>query len=336
MMIHFKEFTLLTRYENHFIQLLKPFIPPNYPQATYDVVASTIKSVSNFDPQHDCEMLRKAMKGFGTDESTLINVLCKRNWRQRCEVVKTFKELYGKELLSEIDKETSGNFRRVLKRLLKSPADLDAYNISKALDRLVVDDQSLIEVLGTKSNAEIEMIKEAYKKMYNNDLAEDLNKATRGDFKRLLAYIISKHRRENGGVDEELAKLDAQELYKAGPGRLGTNEGCYISIFCERSLAQLKATFDAYKKGHKKDMEMVIKSEFSGAIETGLLALTAIARSKIGFFAESLHNSMKGLGTDDATLLRIIVSRCDIDLEAIKTEYERLYGCCLQEDVRVC
>lgn len=39
--------------------------------------------VPNFDPAADAQALRKAMKGFGTDEDTLINVICRRSNEQR-------------------------------------------------------------------------------------------------------------------------------------------------------------------------------------------------------------------------------------------------------------
>ena len=48
------------------------------------------------------------------------------------------------------------------------------------------------------------------------------------------------------------------------------------------------------------------------------------------FFAGRLYKSMKGAGTDEETLTRVMVSRCEIDMVHIKTcfasEYnERLY-----------
>lgn len=58
-------------------------------------------------------------------------------------------------------------------------------------------------------------------------------------------------------------------------------------------------------------------------------------KSRPELFANALHEAMKGMGSDDWALIRIIVSRCEIDLENIKQKYLELFGKNLIEQVKV-
>lgn len=54
----------------------------------------TLVPMQNFDPVADAQSLRKAMKGFGTDEDALIDILSKRSNEQRqvCIIFYDFSE----------------------------------------------------------------------------------------------------------------------------------------------------------------------------------------------------------------------------------------------------
>ena len=68
-----------------------------------------------------------------------------------------------KDLIKEIDGETSGNFQDTLKALLMAPAEYDAYQLKKAIKGLGTDEDVLIEILCTRSNMQTKEIIKTYK-----------------------------------------------------------------------------------------------------------------------------------------------------------------------------
>ena len=62
----------------------------------------TVKPAEPFDPKKDCEVLRKAMKGLGTDEDAIIGVWPKRTNAQRQELKKMYRTMYNKVSLGLI------------------------------------------------------------------------------------------------------------------------------------------------------------------------------------------------------------------------------------------
>ncbi len=58
-----------------------------------------------------------------------------------------------------------------------------------------------------------------------------------------------------------------------------------------------------------------IDREMSGDLKKGMKTIVMCVRNRSDYFAEQLYKSMKGAGTDDDTLIRIIVARCEVCVE---------------------
>lgn len=106
-------------------------------------------------------------------------------------------------------------------------------------------------------------------------------------------------------------------------------------MLCQRNRPQLKLIFEEYQKLTGHEFEQAIKNEFSGTTKDILLALVQCIRDPHDYLAIRLHESMEGIGTDDRVLIRIIVSRSEIDLGDIKESFQKKYGKSLADFVNV-
>ncbi|OQR71576.1 annexin A13-like [Tropilaelaps mercedesae] len=111
-----------------------------------------------------------------------------------------------------------------------------------------------------------------------------------------------------------------------GLGVSGTDEGAFISVFCSNSYEQLRAIFHEYRALAGHDIIDAIRNEMSGDLKDALLTIVKSVFNTPLYFAERLEKAMKGIGTDDTTLVRIFVSRSEIDLGYIREEYQAVYG----------
>lgn len=127
------------------------------------LTSPTVRPFQPFYPAEDAKRLYKAMKGLGTDEATLIDVLCQRTWPQRQEIQMAFKSAYGKDLQRSIESETSGDFRDVLVALLKPPIMFEAECVRDSVAGIGTNEDLLIDVICTKTNAEMIELKNAYR-----------------------------------------------------------------------------------------------------------------------------------------------------------------------------
>ncbi|XP_034041337.1 annexin A11a isoform X2 [Thalassophryne amazonica] len=293
----------------------------------------TIKDFPGADPLKDVEVLRKAMKGFGTDEQAIIDLLGSRSNKQRVELLRAYKTSYGKDLIKDLHSELSGDFRKLVMAMLKTPAQFDASELNSAIKGAGTDEACLIEILSSRSNAEIKEINQIYKQEYKKTLESSISGDTSGHFRRLLVSLAQGNRDERPNVDLSLAKQDAQALYAAGENKLGTDESKFNAILCSRSKAHLSAVFNEYQKMCGRDIEKSISREMSGDLESGMLTVVKCIKNIPAYFAERLYKAMKGAGTKDKTLIRIMVSRSEVDMLDIRQEYLKNYRKSLYTDI---
>ncbi|GCC32483.1 annexin A5-like [Chiloscyllium punctatum] len=286
--------------------------------------SGTVCDYPDFDASQDAEVLHKAMKGFGTDEDVILDILAQRSNNQRQQITCAYKTIVGKDLIDDLKSELSGKFESLIVALLLPPERYDAKELHDALKGAGTSEDVLIEILASRNNAQIKQIVQVYKKDFESDLEEDICSDTSSYFQRVLVSLVQGNRDE-GGADASQAEDDAKALYEAGENAWGTDEEKFIAILCSRSVPHLLAVFDEYQKVYDIDLEDSIGSECSGSLQQVMLAIVKCVKNTPAYFAEKLYNAMKGAGTDDNTLMRIMVSRSEVDLVEIKAIYKAKY-----------
>ncbi|NXR10317.1 ANXA6 protein, partial [Semnornis frantzii] len=300
------------------------------------VYRGSVKDFPDFDASQDAEALYNAMKGFGSDKEAILDLITSRSNKQRVEICQAYKSLYGKDLIADLKYELTGKFERLIVSLMRPPPYGDAKEIKDAISGIGTDEKCLIEILASRTNQEIHDLVAAYKDAYERDLEADIIGDTSGHFKKMLVVLLQGSREEDDVVSEDLVEQDAKDLLEAGELKWGTDEAQFIYILGRRSKQHLRLVFDEYMKISGKPIERSIRGELSGDFEKLMLAVVKCIRSTAEYFADRLYKAMKGLGTRDNTLIRIMVSRSEIDMldirEVFRTKYDKSLYNMIKED----
>ncbi|XP_008315069.2 annexin A5b isoform X2 [Cynoglossus semilaevis] len=293
---------------------------------------ASIRPSGNFNSSEDAEALRKAMRGLGTDEDAILALLTARSNAQRQEIKTAYKTLFGKDLISDLKGELGGKFETLIVALMTPPLEYDVSSLRNAIKGAGTDEKVLVQILASRTPDQVRQIVAAYRKEYDDDLEEDICGDTSGHFKRLLVVLLQANRQR--GIQESEIENDAQVLFQAGEKKFGTDEQMFVTILGNRSSEHLRKVFDAYMKLSGYEMEESIKRETSGSLRDLLLAVVKCARSVPTYFAETLYYSMKGMGTDDDTLIRVMVTRSEVDMMDIRGLFRKLFGTSLHKMIK--
>nr|XP_044599700.1 annexin A13 isoform X2 [Equus asinus] len=261
--------------------------------------------------EYDARQLQKAMKGLGMNEALLIEVLCTRTNKEIIAIKEAYQRLFGRSLESDVKGDTSGNLKKILVSLLQANRD-ERGDVDK--DLAGQDAKDLYDAgegrWGTEELA------------FNEVLAKRSHKQLRATFQ---AYQMNRDQRQLTLLSPGLCAWSCVD----GAGRLLQ----VLTLFSHDwgrgwsfwGWPSLVIPIETHTHLIGKDIEEAIEAETSGDLQKAYLTLVRCARDHQGYFADRLYKSMKGAGTDEETLIHIIVTRAEVDLQGIKAKFQEKY-----------
>ncbi|XP_054874117.1 annexin A2 [Amphiprion ocellaris] len=271
----------------------------------------TVRPFPGFHADRDAMEIREALES--KNVVTLLRILTNRTNAQRQEIVKTFEEQTHKDLAAALKKCLSGDVEVLLLELLMPPVQYEAYRLQQAMAGLGTDEETLMEILCTRSGPRLQEIRATYKQLYKKDLEKELKGETSGDFAKLILALLNKSDTA-GGVQRDIESLSASLSGKKA------DAGPWINILTSRDLDHLNKVLTGLELKNGQTINQTVEKHFSGDFRLGLSVLVQCIQSSDVYLAKRLA-SMK-----PSFVHGIMVSHSEEDLLCIRAAFVKLTG----------
>ncbi|KAL4280575.1 hypothetical protein GQ457_03G028730 [Hibiscus cannabinus] len=286
-------------------------------------------------PEEDSQQLKKAFIGLGTDEDAIIEILGLRDVNQRKKIRETYHQLYNETLFDGLTKEISGDFEKAVTLWTYDPCERDARLANEALKSKKMGTKHLeiiVEMSCASSPQHLVAVRKAYCALFDCSIEEDILVSVPMPLRKILVGLVTSYRYDKEMVDKDVANLEANRLHEA----IETKELAHddvVYILSTRNFYQLRATFERYKEKHGNPIDEDIMKSGKGDLESLLKMIILCIDSPEKHFAEVVGTAILGLGTDEDSLTRAIISRAEIDMMKVKSEYLNIYKSNLDDAV---
>nr|AMP46327.1 annexin 8 [Spironucleus vortens] len=263
-----------------------------------------------------------AVKGLGTDEQALIDVISRNTLEDLQVVSRAFCACYGREIIPWIKGDVSGNFGKLMTQFYLARYTAWATYIHEAIAGLGTDNKVLIELVLTADENDLAAIKAEYFRLYKEQVFEEISDdiSKRADWARLLRAWMSSLRFPRNQIEQ-----DADRLFQAGKGA-GTDERMFMEILCTTTPQEYLQIMIRFQQKYGKDLRKFYQSELSGKTEYAYLLAHDHLIHPAKAVAFTLYNAMKGLGTRDRTLVKQTVLFRDRYMKEVNTFYCQQFG----------
>ncbi|KAG6421818.1 hypothetical protein SASPL_118375 [Salvia splendens] len=274
-------------------------------------------------PDKDCEAINNACKRLGTDEKALIRILGCRNAAQRRLIRDAYHQIYNSSLIDCLNDELSGDFRKAVILWTYDPWERDARLANEALKsrrKNLTELQVIAEIACATSPHHLVAVRQAYCSLFHSSLEEDIISNVSLPLQKILLSLVSSYRYDKEAVDSSVAKMEAAKLREAIQAKKLDDDELW-RILSTRNTFQLRKTFQLYKDDYGTSIDKDIMACGKGIVESVMKVVIWCLDTPEKHFSEVIRASIVGLGTDEDSLTRAIVTRAEIDMMKVRAEY---------------
>jgi len=264
-------------------------------------------------------------------EESILEVILNTDLDQRLEVCNHYLTTYNRDLYTDIKSKLSGQFKEAAMHLFLPPEEFMAKMIKKGLKGFSIDESMIYEIFTSCTQEELKRIELAYKKETNKDLVKDIEKNFPQAIRRNLLNLLNTPRNVNESPNRAECEKWAQNLIDAGENNWVSNEDIFKEIFIIRSPEELVLIGRFYYQKTGEQLLDVVEKKLTNKVRNLLRELLNNVIIPQELFADKLNAALKSNNT--SLLNRILVARCQIDMEEIRKIYKMKYNNELKDDV---
>ena len=275
----------------------------------------------------DVEDLKQLIEN--ADYSSMTDFITRKTHKERMRLRQIYKQKFDKDLMSDLKSSFAGIYLKIILGLFTDPVEFDIDYIYKCLK----EDASyniLIEIFASRPDWYLNKIKNLYQRKYNIELEEHIKEGTLDDFKKLLIQILQSERSTNQSPDVDQCKKLAEDLEQEESENLTVDSPIINSIFIKSSPQELVSISQEYNKSTQKLITQTINEHFKGNVKNLLNAILMAKISPSEYYANVIHESID----DEDIILKVIISRAEIDFTQIKKYYLKLYENNVVNDIK--
>ncbi|MED6266555.1 hypothetical protein CHARACLAT_003237 [Characodon lateralis] len=239
----------------------------------------TVRPFSNYQPDKDVKEIQEALGK--KDVVTLVRILTNRSNAQRQDIAKHFQEQTKQDLIAALKKVLSGDLEDLLLQLMMLPDQLEAHRLKGAMAGLGTDEETLLEILCTRSGKKLKEVSAVYRHMYKKELEKELKAETSGDFAKLVVALLNKE------VSAGAVQRDVQALTASLSGKKA-EAGPWINILTSRDSDHLDKVLMELELETGQMVDQMVEKRFSGDFRLGLRVLVQCIQNPAVYLAQRL------------------------------------------------